>query len=317
VRNSEGLEDWVGGWENMIAVARELTMRDRNHASVVIWSAANEIWSNRPLSLALQGAVWSADWTRPVIIDGISDVGPEVINMHHYVGGCGTFPETGGEKRSDRPYGETEDIWPNDNGLQGFAWMATSVRWRRLQGNADLRNYVLNNAWPTYVPGQSRDQQFLEKAIKDVRWPVVTTDMEILPDIKDHWKSPNIILMQKCYNPCTACDVQFDQENRLSNDKGEWPVTKSKLPAGQMVKRQIAVFNDTFEGELVQLEWSATSGGKRLADGKLELQIPLGSFVKVPVAFTTPKGGEVQLKLRVVKEGEVLFEEDSIRFNIA
>ena len=47
--------------------------------------------------------------------------------MHHYVGGCGTFPEVGGDNRQDRPYGETEDIWPNDNGLQGFAWMATSI----------------------------------------------------------------------------------------------------------------------------------------------------------------------------------------------
>ncbi len=316
IRNSEGLEDWVGGWENMINTARGLALRDRNHPSVVIWSAANEIWSNRPLSLALQGAIWSVDWTRPVIIDGIGDVGPEVINMNHYVGGCGTYPETGGEKRLDRPYGETEDIWPNDNGPQGFAWMATSVRWRRLQGNADLRNYVLNNAWPTYVPGQSRDQQFLEKGIKEVRWPVVKTPDEIMPDIHDPWNHPNIILMQKCYNPCTACDVEFDRANRHSNEKGEWPVVKPKLARGRVVKRQIAIFNDTFEGELVQFRWSAMSGEKQLAGGDMQLQIPLGSFIKVPVAFRTPSAGEVQLRLQVLKCGELIFEEDAIAFEI-
>lgn len=317
IRNSEQMEDWVGGWDNMIATVRELALRDRNHPCVVIWSAANEIWSNRPLSLALQGAIWSVDWTRPIIIDGINDVGPEVINMQHYVGGLGVFPEQGGTPRQDRPYGETESIWPMDNDIKGFVWMATSTRHRRLQGNADIRNYVFNNAWPNYVPGHGRDQQFLEKAIKKINWAGVTSGDEILPDIKEPWKNEHLINIQKCYNPCTACDVVFDRENRLSNDKGEWPVVKPKLRPNQMAKRVIAIFNDTFAGEVLEFTWQVNAGKKKIAGGSAEIIVPLGEFVKRPIMFTTPASGELRLSLRVSKGGKVIFEDDSVVYQVA
>lgn len=319
VRGSEGAEDWVGGWENMIAVVREMTLRDRNHPSVIIWSAANEIWNNRPLCLALQGAVWSADWTRPVIIDGISDAGPEIINMNHYVGGLGVFPEQGGERRSDRPYGETECVWPMDNALQGFAWMATSVRHRRLKGNADIRNYVLNNAFPNYVPGQTPEQQLLEKKVKNiVNWSQVTSGMEILPVIEEPWKHPNIILMQKCFNPCTASDLKYDHENRLSDDQGNWPTKKQQLALNASVRRRIAVFNDTFEGDKVTLTWQTRFGGRTLESAAREVQIPFGEHVELPIEFRTPaEAGELQLVLSVSKNGHVIFNDDQIIFMLA
>jgi hypothetical protein len=312
VRNSEGQEDWVGGWDNMLAVARELALRDRNHPSVIIWSAANEIWNNRPLSLGLQGAIWGVDWTRPVIIDGIEDVGPEIINMRHYVSGLGVYPEHT-EKRSDRPYGETEDIWPRDNDMQGFAWIATSTRMRRFEGSADIRNYVLNNAFPNYVPGHGRDQQLLEKQVKNYH---NGPSMEILPDIAEPWKHPNIILIQKCYNPCTACDVDFDRDNRLSDEQGHWPVKKPKLEPNASVQRTLAVFNDCFEGDDLELSWQAKSGNKKLGGGTLPLRVALGEYIKIPVAFTTPSSGEVQLVLKVKKNGKTLFEEDAITFEV-
>ena len=80
--------------------------------------------------------------------------------------------------------------------------------------------------------------------------------------------------------------------------------------------RQIAVFNDTFDGEMVELTGRPIAGGKKLAGGTMSLQIPLGSFVKVPVAFTTPGKGDLQLRLKVTKDGKTLFEEDAIRFEV-
>ena len=44
LRGSEGREDFEAGKANMLNMARELALRDRNHPAVVIWSAANE-WS--------------------------------------------------------------------------------------------------------------------------------------------------------------------------------------------------------------------------------------------------------------------------------
>ena len=45
--------------------------------------------------------------------------------------------------------------------------MGTSVLLRRLEGDADLRNYVLNNAWPNYVPGESPETEVLEVKVKN------------------------------------------------------------------------------------------------------------------------------------------------------
>ena len=43
--------------------------------------------------------------------------------------------------------------------------MGTGMRIRRLKGDADLRNYVLNNAWPNYVPGEGPETEVLEKKV--------------------------------------------------------------------------------------------------------------------------------------------------------
>jgi hypothetical protein len=108
----------------------------------------------------------------------------------------------------------------------------TATRIRRLKGNADIRNYVLNNAWSNYVPGQKPSLQILEKKVKNIRWPQVTSDMKILPALKDMWNHPLLTLMQQCFHPLTACDVKFDQENFRSDTRGRWPVVLPALKAG-------------------------------------------------------------------------------------
>ena len=140
--------------------------------------------------------------------------------------------------------------------------------------------------------------------------------MEILPDIKDPWTNPNILLLQKCYNPCTACDVDFDRENRHSNEKGQWPVKRPQLPANSRQQRTLALFNDCFSGDELEIAWQAQSGGRKIAGAKLPVRVPLGEFVKLPVVFDTPARGEVKLLLKVSKGGKVIFEEDAIVYDV-
>jgi hypothetical protein len=319
IRGSEGVEDYIGGWDTMLNAAKELALRDRNHPSMVIFSAANEIWYQRRLSMALQGAVWSVDQTRPVIIDGLNDTDwPEVINMEHYTSGCGVYPE-GGTPRTTRPYGETESIWPMDNTMQGFAWMATSTRDRRLKGNDDIRNYVFNNAWPNYVPGQKPSLQLLEKKIKNIRWPQLTDDMDILPAIKDPWKHPLLNLIRQCYHPMTVCDVEFDRANRFSDEKGRWPVIELPIPSG-LAHRQLAVFNDTFSGDQIEVRWELRSGtakGKVQDSGKQMLTVPLGEFQTFKISMRTPrKKGRAVLCLSAYKNNELCYTDSMTVFQI-
>ena len=312
LRGSEGQEDWQAGREPMMNMCRELALRDRNHPAVVIWSAANE-WSDPiPDVVPVMRAV---DDSRPIIADGVGEFNPAFINLEHYVGGLGRRPIIGGSPRQDRPYGETEAIWPMDNTWQGFAWMATGTRIRRLKGNADIRNYVFNNAWPNYVPGEGPDTEILEKKVKNMGG-----DMEIHAALADPWNHPNIRLLQQCYAPITACDVAFDRDNSASNDKGEWPTVKPRLSAGAKATRRIAVFNDEFRGDKLVLRWEARSGDKAgavAAKGESALWIPPGEFVVEEIAFDAPKApGDLALLLSVLKDGRLRFAEDRMVFAV-
>lgn len=312
LRGSEGGEDWAAGRDNMKNMDRELVLRDRNHPAVVIWSAANEWAAPIPEVVPVMRAV---DDTRPIIADGVGDLGPSYINMQHYVNGLGGLPLTGGQVRADRPYGETEAIWPMDNTWQGFAWMAASIRIRRLKGDADLRNYVLNNAWSNYVPGEGPDNEILEKKVKNMG-----SNMEIRPALTDPWHNRLIRLMQKCYHPVAVCDTDFDWRNARSNDNGDWPVFKPRLVAGSHVVRRLAVFNDEFSGDHVTVHWQLRAGGDdvpRLAGGTFNMAIPLGEFRTQDIEFecpTTP--GDLTMLLTTSKGGQERFVEDQVVFSV-
>lgn len=318
IRGSEGLEDFVAGRENMINMDREMVIRDRNHPCIVIWSAGNETWGERGLMLACSAAIMAEDDTRPIIADGVPDMGWPIINMDHYVGGLGILPESGGVIRSDRPYGETESVWPEDNTWQGFAWSATATRIRRLKGNADIRNYVFNNSWSNYVPGQSPELQLLEKEIKDIKW--VTDIWGILPPLDDPWNHPNIKLMQTSFNPVPVWDIRFDEENKRSNEKGEWPVVKPHLGAGKQERRQLAIFNDEFSGEEIKVSWEIRLGSKTGTvheSGEFFIAVPLGGNKKRDITFTVPdKPGDIYLILRSEKDGKERFFDDGMCFEV-
>ncbi len=312
LRGSEGGEDFVNGHDAMLNMDRELVRRDRNHPAVVIWSAANE-WSD-PIREAVP-AIQAIDETRPIIADGIGDMGAPYINMEHYVNGIYGLPQGGGHVRDDRPYGETEDIWASDNTRQGFAWMATSIRTRRLKGDADLRNYTLNNAWSNYVPGESPDNEILELKVKGM-----DANGTILPALADPWHDANIMLMQQCYHPVAVCDTEFDQANLRSDRDGHWPVVKPRLLVGASIVRHLAVFNDEFSGTGVTLVWEAHAGTKTgpvLGSGRLNLTIPLGEFRMQDIVFHAPKTpGELTLVLSATKNGRVAFRDDLPTFQV-
>ena len=229
--------------------------------------------------------IQTVDHTRPIIADGIDEIESPYINMQHYVNGFG-LPIERPVVRHDRPYGETEAVWNQDNTWQGFAWMATSIRIRRLLGCADLRNYVLNNAWCNYVPGESDKTEVLEKKVK-----TMGGNMEIRPAIQDPWHNRRIRLMQQCYHPFAVCDVEFDRLNAHSDEDGNWPTKKPKLAAGTRASRRLAVFNDGFEGNAVVVHWTLRKAGQAgpvLAKDALHLDVPCGEVRLVDITFGCP-----------------------------
>jgi hypothetical protein len=322
LRGSGNAEDFDAGRENMINSAREMVLRDRNHPSIVIWSAANE-WAE-PL-LETSKAILALDDTRPVIGDGADislqtnhcpELDPYCIIMQHYVGGMPGLPLVGGTPRANLPYGETEAVWPHDNTKAGFAWMGTGIRIRRLNGNADLRNYILNNAWSNYVPGEGPETEVLEKKVTG-QW---NGHLEIPPALADPWNHPLIRLMQKCFHPLAVCDVEFDRLNARSNTDGLWPTVKPCWVAGTRVTRTLAVFNDELTSDPITVRWQLrqdTRDGAVLEQGESIHQIPAGEFRRLDIEFTCPTtSGDVFLVMESHKAGRQRFVEDGVVFRI-
>jgi hypothetical protein len=231
------------------------------------------------------------------------------------VNDLGGLPLTGGAARLDRPYGETEAIWDADNTLQGFAWMATTIRLRRAKGNADLRNYVLNNAWPNYVPGESPATEILERKVKKRGAP---ENWSILPAISDPWTNPHIKMIQQCYAPVAVADLEFDLLNAASNKNGDWPVVKPELHAGQLVRRALTVFNDDLSGGRVTVKWEARTPSRVLGRGTIPVLVPLGEQRSVKIAFRAPTDfGDLVIAVQAWKDGVKRFSEDRMVFKIA
>ena len=99
LRGSEGGEDFDDGTPSMLAMDRELVLRDRDHPSVVIWSAANE-WSE-PIPYEVP-VILAVDSSRPIIADGAGASAP-VIDTGHYLSGFNVLPKDGMKPRPDRP----------------------------------------------------------------------------------------------------------------------------------------------------------------------------------------------------------------------
>ena len=78
--------------------------------------------------------------------------------------------------------------------------------------------------------------------------------------LADPWNHPLIRLMQRCYHPLLAYDVDYEQLNAISNKAGGWPIARPEVEMGTHVVRELAVFNDEFVGEDVKLVWKACAG---------------------------------------------------------
>ena len=113
---------------------------------------------------------------------------------------------------------------------------------------------MLNNAWPNYVPGESRSNGNTGAKGQEARR---TGELVYLPAISDPWTNRNIQLIQQCYAPVAVADLEFDRLNVASNKNGEWPVVRPELRAGQLVLRTLTVLNDDLSGKRVTVKWGS------------------------------------------------------------
>jgi len=87
--------------------------------------------------------------------------------------------------------------------------------------------------------------------------------------------------------------------------------TLPALAAGSEQRRTLVAYNDEFRGTQVTLEVLLQSTGKTLASARQEIDLELGTHRDIPVRFTVPGtvGAEFALVLRTYKAGQLTFDE--------
>ncbi|HEY5913655.1 MAG TPA: glycoside hydrolase family 2 TIM barrel-domain containing protein [Verrucomicrobiae bacterium] len=273
--------------------------RDRNHPSVILWSAENEGLNVSALTPAMLGEfrriIDGADGSRPVIFDGDGTAfGASPASVKHYVKTLEDLQDRGGRSsgyakdlrndiywatayRQDVPLGCGEFLFPYEPGLREHEreviyCMGLQARGYRLADWFDIRPYN-----PSY-------SGFLRK--EGVR-----------PDCREAYE-----IVVKSFAPVAVFDKDYDA-------LGPFP-RPPKLKAGVPVKRTLIVYNDAFSDETVELRWRAILEEKPIASEKRSMNIPLGGHVAVDITFTPLTVGELRLELVSSKRGKEQFQDN-------
>ncbi len=272
--------------------------RDRNHPSVVLWSAENEGLNVNVLTPALLAAfrriIDAADGSRPVIFDGDGTAfGASPASIKHYVKTIEDLQNRGGRSsgyardlrndiywattyHQDVPLGCGEFLFPYEPALRAkerevIYSMGLQTRGYRLANWFDIRPYN-----PSY-------SGFLRK--EGVR-----------PDCREAYES-----IVKSFAPIAVFDKDYDELGPFPKP----PVLKARAS----VQRRLIVYNDAFSDETVELRWQAMLDGESCAGGTHTLTIPLGGHTLVDITFTPPTPGELRLELASVKGGKMQFQD--------
>lgn len=269
--------------------------RDRNHPSVIMWSADNE-GLNVNLFTPAQLAEWrkvvdAEDGTRPVTFDGDgSAMGASQASVKHYVRTVADLKDRGGvasgyardlrndiywatEFEQDFPLGCGEFLYPEGR-------QRTRERELAYMMGLQTRGYRLAN-WFDIRPYNPSMIGFLSKE-------------GTKPGFEEAYE-----IIRKSFAAVAVFDKGYDA-------LGPYPA-KPELPAGQAATRDLIVYNDEFAGETVEVEWVAHQGEKQVGGERMTKTIPLGGHIVFPIQFVPTAPGELKLELVSRKGGKETF----------
>ena len=321
IRGSQQRQDFRAGEQYMVDHVRDLVLRDRNHASVLRWSQANEPDVGTGDSVDFQRKLYDTikanDATRPISIDVTSSTyeplsAPDFSVYQHYFEENGTLAPGYTEDvhpREDRPFGRGEFIWPFSATPQAFTWFGTATARMREKDASDIRPYAMASAWPAVVPGVRRSDYVTEE-----NTPILFGE----DNLPDPWSNPQIQRIQKAFDPLLVADTAYWNAQKRSDAAGRWPSVPVALSAGKPATRTLVVFNDTFAGRSVDVTWELranSASGAVLKQGAFTADVPLGGRVTREITFT-PTGTRVVLVLRSSQDGKVQFADSDTVFEV-
>ncbi len=277
---------------------RRWVRRDRNHPSIILWSAENEglnVHQLSPAQLAdFRKTIDQNDGTRPVIFDGDgSGFGASPASCKHYVRKISDLEQRGGkssgygrdlrndiywaaEYKQDLPLGIGEFLYPANDAMR------TRLREVYYMMGLQTRGYRYAD-WFDIRPYNPHATGFMDAGgLKD--------------GYEELWDA-----IVKSFAPVAVFDKHYDELGPFPDA----PVLKN----GARQTRTLIVYNDTFEDEDVTLHWTARLDGRTIKEESKKLQIPLGTHIEFDISFTPEGTGQLALELVSLKQGEEQFKD--------
>ncbi|MBC8121537.1 MAG: hypothetical protein H7Y22_06840 [Gemmatimonadaceae bacterium] len=276
----------------------------RNHPSIVIWSAENELgWTSlgnlEPEELKAFGdTVRLYDTTRPVGYDGDKDVGDTLVNYHYLEGynkqPTGSIYSWAKKVYSYKPTGSGE-------------YIKTKVP---SDGTAEEKeNVEMNKSWQGVWNRGLRYINFTDFRPINFWWT------------RKEPTSVRAINLKNAYAPVALFDKRYDELGIEPFISGKYPTVEE----GATLNRTLILYNDEYRNTSVTAEVevranvtdpSTGEGWTTFAKGTRTYTVGLGSHIDIPTSFQVPKSGTTLEVIMRTKKGEVKTFQESRKFTI-
>jgi len=286
-------------WEHSRQAVRDWVLRDRNHPSVVLWSASNEIlWGGRAGArddlFSLQALIHALDPTRPVYFEGEGDLEglADIYGLHypHGLGGHWLLPDAAYEYVDDRG-SVTHRGKPAYIGEYGGMYHATPDQMCPLGGDetyAEFDGLLRSHA----AEVEFRQVAYRQGGVDGITpWNTVWYSLYPLPfaDVCQSYPDMTAPGAKPLVIHKYACTLNPGYDKRLPQWRPN-PVYRAiawanrpvaafvrerdhNFFAGDAVTRTVTVFNDTTTAARFRLRWETRTGNRTVEAGEKRLFI--------------------------------------------
>ncbi|MCW3052812.1 MAG: Beta-galactosidase/beta-glucuronidase, partial [Chthonomonadales bacterium] len=294
---SEIKMDLMQNWRDQMVAQ---VQGERNHPSVMIWSIENEWLYINCINLygglmdafeaevaRTSDVVQKADPTRPTMTDGGGANKDQTMPVHgnHYVAGS-TFMRYPGLAYSADPDGGGRGRWTWDEKRPRFIG----------------EDYFIAGNHPelSTIAGEDVFRG------KDGSLPAASLMARIL---NEGYRWADFGAWDLYMQPSDGDNSQYNALSPRAVLCRQWDST---FGSGQTVKRSVALFNDTHYPDPIELTWTLTVGGKKVAEQTTTHRVAPGSNEKFEIALAMPPvtaRQEGQWTLRLTVGGKEVFQD--------